>query len=173
MEKKPSSVLFVAFTLWFIGVLGTVILPLFDQNFLAATPSGEMRNYQEESAEARGREVYIENGCMTCHTQFVRAVPADSNQDIGPVSQSGDYKYDLPHLLGSNRTGPDLMWVGLKFNEDWQRQHLIDPQSTSPGSIMPSFDYLTEQEMDDLIAYLMSLKPTEERLAEMKSENHQ
>ncbi len=168
MEKKPSGVLIVAFILFAFGVLGTVILPLFDDSLNVATSSGELRNYQENSPEARGREIYIQNGCMTCHTQFVRAVDADLNQNLGPVSEGGDYKYDLPHLLGSNRTGPDLMWVGMKYNEEWQRQHLLDPQSTSPGSIMPSFDFLTDQEMDDLIAYLMSLKPTEERLASKK-----
>lgn len=173
MERKPSAVLMVALILWMFGVAGTVILPLFDQEINSATASGELRNYPEDSAEAKGREIYIQNGCQTCHTQFVRALPADTNQNLGPVSQGGDYKYDLPHLLGSNRTGPDLMWVGLKYNEDWHRQHLIDPQSTSPGSIMPSFDYLTNKELDDLVAYLMSLKPTEERLAEYKKKREE
>lgn len=168
MERKPSAVLIVAFVLFLFGFTGTVILPLFDSEINSATASGELRNYAPDSPEASGRTIYIENGCATCHTQQVRDVPADRNQNLGPVSKGGDYKYDLPHLLGSNRTGPDLMWIGLKYNEEWHRQHLIDPQSTSPGSIMPSFDYLSDQELNDLIAYLMSLKPTEERLKASK-----
>jgi cbb3-type cytochrome c oxidase subunit II len=161
LEKKPSLVLLVAFTLFIVGVIGTVILPYFDGEINEPTANAEARNYKVDSAEARGREVYIQNGCQTCHTQFVRSVQADINQNLGPATAGGDYKYDLPHLMGSNRTGPDLMWVGTRWNESWQRQHLIDPQSTSPGSIMPSFAYLSEQEMKDLIAYLMSLKPAD------------
>lgn len=160
-ENKPSAVLFVAFTLFFIGCVGVVILPLFDDQINAPTANAEVRNYAEDSAEARGRQLYIEYGCFTCHTQMVRSVKADLNQNLGPVTAGGDYKYELPHLMGSNRNGPDLMWVGTRYNEEWQRQHLLDPQSTSPGSIMPSFDYLTDEELDDLVAYLMSLKPAD------------
>lgn len=161
MENKPSLVVLVAILLFSIGAIGTVVLPFFDKEINQATASGEARHYKVDSSEARGRQVYIKYGCQTCHTQLVRSVAADINQNLGPATAGGDYRYDLPHLMGSNRTGPDLMWVGTRYNEMWQRQHLIDPQSTSPGSIMPKFDYIPNNEMDDLIKYLMSLKPAE------------
>lgn len=157
-ENKLGVLLGGAAGLFLLGTLATVILPFTDTTMTTPTASAELRKYAPDSAEARGRQVYIANGCNTCHTQYVRSVKADAN--LGPVTQPGDYAYDAPHLLGSNRMGPDLMWVGQRQpSEEWHKKHLIDPQETSPGSIMPAYDYLSEQELNDLVAYLISLKP--------------
>jgi cbb3-type cytochrome c oxidase subunit II len=79
--------------------------------------------------------------------------------NIGPVSVPGDYVNDRPHLFGSNRTGPDLMWVGARTSKEWNLEHLKDPQKIVPGSIMPKYDYLSDEDLNNLVAYLMSLKP--------------
>jgi cbb3-type cytochrome c oxidase subunit II len=157
-ESKLGTLMIGATALFVVGTLATVILPFTDDTMTTPTASAELRNFKPDSAEARGRDVYVKNGCNTCHTQYVRPVKADAN--LGPVSQPGDYYYDTPHLLGSNRMGPDLMWVGQRQpSKEWHVRHLKNPQDTSPGSIMPAYDYLSDQEMDDLVAYLIALKP--------------
>jgi cytochrome c oxidase cbb3-type subunit 2 len=92
-------------------------------------------------AEARGRRVYIREGCWYCHSQYVRPV---TKEDLrwGPVSEAGEYAYDVPHLLSTRRIGPDLTRVGLKYADDWHYAHHWDPRLVVPDSIMPSFKWL-------------------------------
>ena len=92
-------------------------------------------------AEARGRRVYIREGCWYCHSQYVRPV---TGEDLrwGPVSEAGEYAYDLPHLFSTRRIGPDLTRVGLKFSDDWHYAHHWDPRLVAPGSIMPRSKWL-------------------------------
>jgi cytochrome c oxidase cbb3-type subunit II len=138
--------------------LGTVILPYFDESVVTPTATAKLKNYPTDSAEARGRHVYIREGCIWCHSQQVRPVLADSK--LGPVSVAGDYYYDKPIVMMTQRTGPDLTWVGSRYSADWQHQHLLNPQKIAgPASIMPKYDYLSEQDRNDLVAYLLSLKP--------------
>jgi cytochrome c oxidase cbb3-type subunit 2 len=94
--------------------------------------------------ERRGRSVYIREGCWYCHSQYVRPV---TGEDLrwGPVSEAGEYAFDLPHLLSTRRIGPDLTRVGLKYSDDWHYAHHWDPRFTVPDSIMPSFRWLYEQ----------------------------
>ncbi len=94
--------------------------------------------------ERRGRAVYIREGCWYCHSQYVRPVAGEELR-WGPVSEAGEYAYDLPHLLSTRRIGPDLTRVGLKYSDDWHYAHHWDPRSTVPESIMPSFKWLFEQ----------------------------
>lgn len=149
--------------LFVLAVIFTVILPYAQTNVM---PSWDRTYRYSESAE-RGRKVYIREGCMYCHTQQVRpwrivgetieGVPADA--DLGPPSDPRDYAFDRPHLLGSQRTGPDLAHVGSRMSvKDWHVRHLRDPRSEVPGSIMPAFPYLTEAELGDLADYLLSLQ---------------
>ena len=92
-------------------------------------------------SEARGRAVYIREGCWYCHSQYVRPV---THEDLrwGPVSEAGEYAYDLPHLLSTRRIGPDLTRVGLKYGDDWHYAHHWNPRLVVPDSIMPSFKWL-------------------------------
>ena len=92
-------------------------------------------------AQARGRRVYIREGCWYCHSQYIRPV---TKEDLrwGPVSEAGEYAYDLPHLFSTRRIGPDLTRVGLKFADDWHYAHHWDPRLVVPDSIMPSFKWL-------------------------------
>ncbi|MBS0499325.1 MAG: cbb3-type cytochrome c oxidase subunit II [Burkholderiaceae bacterium] len=100
------------------------------------------------SAQLRGRNVYIANGCVYCHSQQPRDrsfAPADAERGWGRVSVPGDYYYDNPHLLGSMRTGPDLFNIGVRQpSMDWNLGHLYQPRAYVPGSIMPSYPFLFE-----------------------------
>jgi cytochrome c oxidase cbb3-type subunit 2 len=91
--------------------------------------------------QAQGRDVYVSNGCGYCHTQQVRPLPED--KVFGRPSTPGDYAYQTPELLGSERTGPDLINVGARQpSEVWQYIHLYQPRAVVPASIMPSFPWL-------------------------------
>jgi cytochrome c oxidase cbb3-type subunit 2 len=92
-------------------------------------------------AQARGRAVYVGEGCSYCHTQFVR--PLAQDRVWGRASVAGDYAYDTPQLLGTERTGPDLSNIGQRQPSDvWHAIHLYEPRSVVTGSIMPAYPWL-------------------------------
>lgn len=101
----------------------------------------------------KGRAVYVREGCFYCHSQFVR--PQD--RDFGSKVHAGDYANETPNVLGTSRTGPDLSNEGGKLPDAWHIGHLNDPRAYTPGSIMPSFSYLNEHDMENLVEYLQSL----------------
>lgn len=103
--------------------------------------------------QQRGRELFYSNGCNYCHTQYVRA----EDTGMGPISQGGDYVFDEPLILGSERTGPDLSYIGRKRSQTWEIEHLKDPRSLSPLSIMPNFNFLSEEDLKAIAAYLFTL----------------
>jgi cytochrome c oxidase cbb3-type subunit I/II len=88
--------------------------------------------------EQIGRQVYILEGCWYCHSQFVRPVTGETRR-WGPVSQAGEYAFDVPHLFSTRRIGPDLTRVGLKYSDEWHIAHFWNPRMLSPDSIMPRF----------------------------------
>lgn len=94
-----------------------------------------------------GRQSYIANGCVYCHSQQPRDIQQapDAKRGWGRASVAGDYAYDTPHLLGTMRTGPDLLNIGARQpSADWHLGHLYQPRAYTPGSIMPSYPYLFE-----------------------------
>ena len=94
-----------------------------------------------DDAQARGRAVYVGEGCSYCHTQFVR--PLAQDRVWGRASVAGDYAYDTPQLLGTERTGPDLSNIGQRQPSDvWHAIHLYEPRSVVTGSIMPAYPWL-------------------------------
>ncbi len=97
--------------------------------------------------ELEGRDLYIRESCSTCHTQQVRPLLAEVKR-YGPYSRAGEFAYDRPFLWGSKRTGPDLARIGGKYNDDWQRMHLLDPRSVVPASIMPAYPWLASRDAD-------------------------
>jgi cytochrome c oxidase cbb3-type subunit 2 len=111
-----------------------------------------------QTAVERGRHVYISEGCIHCHSQYVRP----GTQDVllwGPVSNVHQVQQEKPPLIGNRRQGPDLSNVGSRRSPLWLKIHLIDPRAVSPRSIMPSYAYLFRTHRgDDLVAYLSSLK---------------
>lgn len=97
--------------------------------------------------ELEGRDLYIREGCVGCHSQMIRPFRSETER-YGEYSKAGEYVYDHPFLWGSKRTGPDLMRIGGKYSDSWHFNHFYDPQSTSPGSIMPSYKWLISNELD-------------------------
>ena len=91
--------------------------------------------------ELEGRDLYIREGCVGCHSQMIRPFRSEVER-YGEYSKSGEYVYDHPFLWGSKRTGPDLHRVGGKYSDNWHYNHMYDPQSTSPKSIMPGYKWL-------------------------------
>ncbi|WP_294818484.1 cytochrome-c oxidase, cbb3-type subunit I [uncultured Flavobacterium sp.] len=99
--------------------------------------------------ELEGRDLYIREGCVNCHSQMIRPFRSEVER-YGEYSKSGEYVYDHPFLWGSKRTGPDLMRVGGKYSDNWHFNHMWDPQSTSAGSIMPSYKWLFDNKKLDI-----------------------
>lgn len=91
--------------------------------------------------EQRGRDIYLREGCYTCHSQMIRPF-RDEQLRYGHYSLAAESRYDHPFQWGSKRTGPDLARVGGKYSDDWQRVHLLDPREVVPESNMPSYRWL-------------------------------
>ena len=106
-----------------------------------------------EGDVARGRTLFFTNGCNYCHTQYVR----EQDVAMGPRANGGNYTEDNPMILGSERTGPDLSYIGRKRSEQWELKHLQHPRDLSPLSIMPNFAALSGQDQHDIVAYLFNL----------------
>lgn len=143
-----------------LGIIVTILIPALG----APGPTALAHVYTEQ--ELRGRMIYQREGCWYCHTQQVRAPEVgigtvQEKGDIGPESVAGDYVYQKPVYWGTERQGPDLSHVASRpygaFKE-WHVLHLKDPQLINPGSVMPSFAHLPEDELEALAAYLLTLK---------------
>lgn len=108
-------------------------------------PSEGLKPYTEQ--ELKGRQVYIDMGCVYCHTQQPRSqsLAPDFQRGWGRAPVAGDYYYDKPHLLGTMRTGPDLFNIGARQpSVDWNLGHLYQPRAYTPGSNMPAFPFMFE-----------------------------
>jgi cytochrome c oxidase cbb3-type subunit I/II len=109
--------------------------------------------------ELLGRDIYIREGCVGCHSQMIRPFRSETER-YGEYSKAGEFVYDHPFLWGSKRTGPDLHRIGGKYPDAWHYNHMDDPRSTSPGSIMPRYSWLLTQtlETDSLPARIGALR---------------
>jgi cytochrome c oxidase cbb3-type subunit I/II len=97
--------------------------------------------------ELVGRDIYIAEGCVGCHSQMIRPFRSETER-YGEYSKAGEFVYDRPFLWGSKRTGPDLHRVGGKYPDSWHYMHFLDSRSTSPGSIMPSYGWFLTRKID-------------------------
>ena len=122
--------------------------------------SGDPRTPLEET----GRTVYIRNGCTYCHSQFIRNI--DWGYGAVRIAQHGDYIEDQPHLLGTERTGPDLSQEGGRRADDWHLAHFMNARFVSPESVMPILEFLGTEKIEALTAYMQSLgfKMADERV---------
>jgi cytochrome c oxidase cbb3-type subunit I/II len=114
-----------------------------DVTSVVRTDLGELKWLRSDATdysepEQLGRQVYIREGCWYCHSQFVRPVTGETRR-WGPVSEAGEYAFDVPHLFSTRRIGPDLTRVGLKYSDEWHLAHFWDPRMVVPDSIMPRF----------------------------------
>ena len=109
--------------------------------------------------ELKGRNIYVREGCYVCHSQMVRPL-RDEVERYGHYSLAAESMYDNPHQWGSKRTGPDLARVGGKYSDEWHLDHLKDPKSVVPDSIMPPYAFLAEKKLryDDIEDHLKTLK---------------
>ncbi|AKQ57040.1 cbb3-type cytochrome c oxidase subunit II [Bordetella hinzii] len=143
--NRVTSLLVGAVAVLAFATVFLVILPAW-QVRQAAAPAG-LQNYTVE--QLRGRAQYIANGCVYCHSQQPRATGqtlSDLARGWGRASTPGDYAHDAPHLLGTMRTGPDLLNVGARLpSRDWHLTHLYQPRAIFDWSIMPSYPYLFEK----------------------------
>ncbi len=138
-------------TLLLVGSLAVVsiggiveIAPLFWLENTIEDVEG-MRPYSP--LELAGRDVYVREGCYTCHSQMIRPM-RDEVERYGHYSLAAESKYDHPHQWGSKRTGPDLARVGGRYSDAWHVDHLRDPQSVVPESIMPKYAFLDDNILD-------------------------
>ncbi len=144
LERKPVQ--FTIFTTIAILIGGVVqILPtIFVKSNIPTITS--VKPYTP--LELEGRDLYIREGCVGCHSQMIRPFRSEVER-YGEYSKSGEYVYDHPFLWGSKRTGPDLFRVGGKYSDNWHFNHMYDPQSTSPNSIMPGYKWLFDNKKMD------------------------
>ncbi len=164
MKMTFKAVVFGSLMILAAVVFAVVILPYFHTNKI--TPSEIFRLRSDE--EATGRDIYIANGCVYCHSQSIRVI--DWGLGAERIAQAGDYVQDHPILLGSQRTGPDLSQEGGEHPDDWQTAHFINPRYTRPLSIMPAFAFLGTENIERLTNYVQSLglKNADERMKRQK-----
>ncbi|MCQ2031747.1 cytochrome-c oxidase, cbb3-type subunit II [Stutzerimonas zhaodongensis] len=122
----------------------TQIVPLFFQDVVNEPVEG-MQPYT--ALQLEGRDIYIREGCVGCHSQMIRPFRAETER-YGHYSVAGESVYDHPFLWGSKRTGPDLARVGGRYSDDWHRAHLYNPRNVVPESKMPSYPWLVEHNLD-------------------------
>jgi len=122
----------------------TQIVPLFFQD-VTTQPVEGMK--PRPALEVEGRDVFIANGCVGCHSQMIRPFRAETER-YGHYSVAGESVWDHPFLWGSKRTGPDLARVGGRYSDDWHRAHLYNPRNVVPESIMPAYPFLVENKLD-------------------------
>ncbi|MCB0704943.1 MAG: cytochrome-c oxidase, cbb3-type subunit I [Saprospiraceae bacterium] len=143
IERRPVQMLVAATVMVLIGGLVELApMMLVEEN---VPKIASVQPYTP--LELQGRDLYIREGCVGCHSQMVRPFRSETER-YGPYSKSGEYIYDRPFLWGSKRTGPDLHRVGGKYLHSWHYDHMYDPQITSEGSIMPPYPWLHENLLD-------------------------
>ncbi len=143
IERKPMALLIFSFIAVAIGGMIEII-----PTFMVSSNVPTIETVKPYTPlELQGRDIYVREGCYLCHTQMVRPFRAEIER-YGEYSKSGEYVYDFPHQWGSKRTGPDLQRVGGKYPDSWHYNHMEDPTSMSPGSIMPRYPWLLEDDLD-------------------------
>ncbi|HET6225565.1 MAG TPA: cytochrome-c oxidase, cbb3-type subunit II, partial [Bacteroidia bacterium] len=143
IERKPVQLMILSLIVILIGGVLEMV-PTFLVKSNVPTISS-VKPYTP--LELQGRDIYIREGCYTCHSQMVRPFRSETSR-YGEYSKAGEFVYDHPFQWGSKRTGPDLHRVGGKYPDSWHYNHMLDPTSMSPGSIMPSYPWLLDNELD-------------------------
>ncbi|MEW9897570.1 cytochrome-c oxidase, cbb3-type subunit II [Chitinivorax sp. PXF-14] len=150
MEKvqkliEENTFALIVFTLIVVSFAGLVeIVPLFFQKSTTQPIEG-VKPYP--ALQLAGRDIYIREGCVGCHSQMVRPFRAETER-YGHYSVAGESVYDHPFLWGSKRTGPDLARVGGRYSDEWHRTHLNNPRDVVPESNMPAFPWLARNQVD-------------------------
>lgn len=149
--------LMIALIILVVAVGGLVeIVPLYFQRS-TTEPAAGLKPYT--ALQLAGRDVYIREGCVGCHSQMIRPFRAETER-YGHYSVAGEFVYDHPFLWGSKRTGPDLHRVGGRYSDEWHRVHLENPRDVVPESNMPAYPWLARTPLDggDLPAKMRALR---------------
>lgn len=143
VETKVGVLIVLSLVVVIWGGLAQIV-PLFFQTSTTEPVAG-LKPYT--ALQLEGRDLYIREGCVGCHSQMIRPFRAETER-YGHYSVAGEFIYDRPFLWGSKRTGPDLHRVGGRYSDDWHRVHLTDPRDVVPESIMPSYPWLEKNALD-------------------------
>lgn len=146
IERRPVQMMVFSLILVAIGGLIEIVPTFMIKSNIPTITS--VKPYTP--LELQGRDIYVREGCYTCHSQMVRPFRSEVAR-YGEYSKAGEFIYDHPFQWGSKRTGPDLARVGGKYPDSWHFNHMYEPSSMSPGSIMPSYTWLFENEIDTAI----------------------
>lgn len=139
IERKPIQMMIWSTIVILIGGIVEIIPTLMVESNIPTIES--VKPYTP--LELEGRDLYIREGCVSCHSQMVRPFRSETER-YGEYSKAGEFVYDYPFLWGSKRTGPDLHRIGDKYPHSWHYNHMLDPESMSPGSIMPPYPWMFE-----------------------------
>ncbi len=145
LERRPIQLTILATVAILIGGIIQIVPTIMVKSNIPTIAS--VKPYTP--LELEGRDLYIREGCVGCHSQMVRPFRSEVER-YGPQAKAGEFVYDHPFLWGSKRTGPDLLRVGGKYNDNWHFNHMWDPQSTSAGSIMPGYKWLFDNKALDI-----------------------
>lgn len=143
LERKPMKFMVLSMIVILIGGM-VEMMPTFTIESNVPTIAS-VKPYTP--LELEGRDLYIKEGCVNCHSQTIRPFRSETER-YGEYSKAGEFVYDHPFLWGSKRTGPDLHRIGGKYSNAWHYNHMLDPTSMSPGSIMPPYPWLITQKLD-------------------------
>jgi cytochrome c oxidase cbb3-type subunit 2 len=143
IEKNLGLMLALVIVVISFGGLAEIV-PLFFDERVNEPIEGLM---PLQALQLEGRDIYIREGCVGCHSQMIRPLRAETER-YGHYSVAGESVYDHPFLWGSKRTGPDLARVGGRYSDGWHRVHLVDPRSVVPESNMPGFPWLETNTLD-------------------------
>ena len=172
IERNATLLLVLSFLVVTIGGI-VEIAPLFWLENTIEEVEG-VRPYTP--LELAGRDIYVREGCYVCHSQMIRPM-RDEVERYGHYSLAAESMYDHPFQWGSKRTGPDLARVGGRYSDEWHVDHLADPQSVVPESVMPRYDYLLRarldtEHVDDLLAThaLVGVPYSDEMVAEARAD---
>jgi cytochrome c oxidase cbb3-type subunit I/II len=156
IDKRPIQLLVASLVMILVGSLVELV-----PTFMVKSNVPTIAAVQPYTAlELEGRDIYIREGCVGCHSQMVRPFRSETER-YGEFSKSGEFVFDHPFLWGSKRTGPDLHREGGKYPNSWHYQHMREPSTMSPGSIMPAYAFLYEQ--------TLNTSQTSDKLAAMKA----
>lgn len=143
LEKNVGLLTVLILVAISFGAMAQILPLMFDQQ--ALEPVKGLRPYT--ALELEGRDIYIREGCVGCHSQMIRPFRSETER-YGHYSVAGESVWERPFLWGSKRTGPDLARVGQRYSDEWHRVHLMNPRNVVPESNMPGYPWLAENTLD-------------------------
>ncbi len=149
MKMTPALLIIGGFLVFWVSISIMVVIPAVTFHPL---PSEIWRPLTD--VEQEGNLLYVRNGCSYCHSQFIRVT--DWGHGAQRIAEAGDYVGRRPVILGTERTGPDLSEEGGEHPDDWHVAHFVNPRNTSPSSLMPSWEFLGQEKITKLVAYMQS-----------------